>query len=137
MTDHSPEARGRSAVHCTRDAVAVLAATACAALTWLLVAELPGVYQAVHTNAGIRPVGIAEVIVAALVSASIGFAGLRAVERHASDAIQTWSFVASLAALASMLSPVEAITRKAALALVSLHSVVAAVVVATALHTRA
>src|SRR6478735_691454 len=110
------------------------AAAICAVVTWFFVAVLPGVELVVRTSAGLRSVNGVAVAMTAAVAALAGMVALRVLARITHRALGVWTALVLLVAIASLLGPLAAVTTSAALALVTLHSVVAAVVLAAG-HT--
>lgn len=125
---------------CTRrvplrvDVATAAAAAVCAVVTWFFVAVLPGVELVVRTGAGPRSIGGVAVALTAAVAAYGGMSALRVLARITQRALGVWTALVLLVAAVSLLGPLTAVTTAAAVALVTLHSVVAAVVLAAG-HT--
>ena len=103
-------------------------AATCAVFTWLFVAVLPGVDLVVRTGAGVQTVGGVAVAVTAAAAAFMGMVVLRVLERFTHRALGVWTALVLLVALVSLLGPLGAVTASATWALITLHSVVTAVV---------
>lgn len=112
------------------------AAGVCATIAWLFVAVLPGVALVVSTGTGTRTVSGVAVAVTSAVAALVGMLGLRVLERLTRRALGVWTALVVLVALLSLLGPLGAVTTVAAWALVSLHGVVTAVVLAAGHRSR-
>jgi hypothetical protein len=125
---------------CTRrvplrvDVATAAAAAACAVVTWFFVAVLPGVELVVRTGAGPRSIGGFAVALTAAVAAYAGMLALRVLVRSTERGLALWTALVLVVATVSLLGPLAAVTTSAALALATLHSVVAAVVLAAG-HT--
>lgn len=112
------------------------AAAVCATTAWLFVAVLPGVALVVRTGAGTQTVGGVAVALSAAVAAFVGMVGLRVLERWTHRALGLWTLLVLLVALVSLVGPLGAVTASAGWALVSLHAVVTAVVLAAGHRSR-
>lgn len=128
MTDVSTTVR-RPARTWTNDLVTVAAAVICALLTWTLATRLGGVVLEVRDASGSRPVDAFAVVAVATLAGLLGVVSLRVLERLTSRALPIWLSIAILAALISLLGPLAATTAAAAGTLLTLHGVVAAVVI--------
>ena len=102
------------------------AAAVCATIAWLFVAVLPGVALVVRTGAGTQTVGGVAVALSAAVAAFAGMVALRGFERWSRRPVQVWTALVVLGA----------VTTSATWALVSLHAVVTAVVLAAGHRSR-
>ncbi|WP_157577740.1 DUF6069 family protein [Phycicoccus jejuensis] len=118
------------------DLASVVAAAVCALVTWFFVVKLPGVDLTVEVGGDRQVVSVGDIVFAALVSAAAGFGLLRFLERLMDRPLRLWSVIAVLVAVASMLGAGSALTTSSAVALMSLHSVVAAVVIVAAWRSR-
>lgn len=133
---HTKPTDRRPAPSWTTDLTIALAAVICALVAWFFVVRLPGVDLLVHTGGALRRVGAVDVALAAGVSAVLGLGLLRVLERLTARALAVWTAIALVVALFSMLGTTAATTREGTFALVSLHAVVAAVVLAAGLRSR-
>jgi hypothetical protein len=97
---------------------------------------LPGVALVVRTGAGTQAVGGVAVAFSAAVAGLLGMLALRVLERFTHRALGLWTVLVLLVALASLVGPLGAVTTAATLALVSLHAVVTAVVIAAGHRSR-
>jgi hypothetical protein len=118
------------------DLAAILAAAVCALVTWFFVVKLPGVDLTVETGGELHQVEVGDILCATLVSAAAGFLLLRVIERRMDKPLRLWSIIAVVVAVVSMAATRSALTGTATLALITLHSVVAAVVIAAAWRSR-
>ncbi|GGR50672.1 peptidoglycan/LPS O-acetylase OafA/YrhL [Nocardioides luteus] len=111
--------------------VGVAAASAMAATAvWLLWDAVGGVEMAVRSGTGSQQIGIGSVIVSSLVIAMLGGALLRWWQSRSERATRRWTLLAVGIAVVSLITPTSALSLAAGLALVSLHLVVAVVVIA-------
>ena len=117
------------------DGWGVVAAVVSALVAWGS-ARLAGVELAVERGEDVQVIGGVAVAVVAGVSALVGLAVLRLLERRTSKALPVWIGLAVAVTLVSLLGPPGATTPSGTGALLSLHGVVAAVVVAAALASR-
>ncbi|GMA19615.1 DUF6069 family protein [Arsenicicoccus piscis] len=129
-TQLTPSARRRG-IRLIPCLVAVLATVVCAVITWTFCVALVGVDLTVGTGNQTRIIGVVDVVVAALVAALAGFVAVALLQRVTGQARRSWTIVAVVAALASLLGPTSATTTSAMWALISLHCVVAAVIIAS------
>ena len=114
-----------------------VATVVCAVIAWFFVAHATHVDLSVETGGQVRHIGLGDVLAASLVSAVAGFATLRGLERVTDNAVRIWSVLATAVALLSLLGTAEAPDRTTTLALISLHAVVASVIISSALRSRA
>lgn len=128
--------RHRSDVRWSTDLASVLAAGICALITWLVVAKAGGVDLRVDIGGQMHQVDAVDVVLTAIGSALAGFAFLRTLERLTTRAITIWTAVAVVVALCSLLGPLGAGTPTVTLALISLHAVVATVIIVAARRSR-
>jgi hypothetical protein len=112
------------------------AAAICAVVTWFFVAELPGVDLVVRSGSGLQTVGGMAVAIVAAIAAFLGMVALRVLARFTLRALGVWTGLVLLVALVSLLGPLGAVTTSAAWALVTLHSVVTAVVLCAGYRSR-
>lgn len=112
------------------------AAALCALIAWLFVAVLPGVDLTVRTGSGTQTVGGVAVAVSAAAAAFVGMGALRVLERFTHRALTVWTVLVLVVAQVSVVGPLGAVTFAATMALVSLHAVVTAVVLAAGHRTR-
>lgn len=111
-------------------AVVGVACTALAAtIAWAFVGPIAGVDLAVHDAGGAREVGVVSVIVSTVLIALAGGALLRWWQRRSASGTRRWTWFALGVAVLSLLGPTSADTLQSGMALVSLHAVVAAVVI--------
>jgi Family of unknown function (DUF6069) len=118
------------------DAATAGAATVCALVAWLFVAVLPGVDLVVRAGAGTVTVGGPAIALTAAAAALVGMAVLRLLERLTARAVGLWSCLVVGAALLSVVGPLGAETVAATGALLTLHAVVTAVVLAAGRRSR-
>ncbi len=134
--DHLDHAPVRRRVPRRVDAATAGAAAGCAVIAWLFVAVLPGVDLVVRTGDGAQTVGGVAVAVASAVAALVGMVALRVLERLTARSLGLWTLLVVLVALLSLAGPLGAETAAAGWALVSLHAVVTAVVLAAGHRSR-
>jgi hypothetical protein len=113
----------------------VVAAVVSALVAWGS-ARLSDVELAVERGGDVQEIGGLAVAVVAGVSALLGAATLRLLERRTSRALPVWTTVAVLVTLVSLLGPLGATTAAGTGALLTLHGVVAAVVIVSAHASR-
>ncbi len=118
------------------DLAGTAATVTCAVIAWFFVSHAAHVDLSVDTGGEVRSIGLGDVVAASLISAVAGFASLRVLERATGNAVRIWSVLATVVALVSLLGTTGATDRTATLALVSLHAVVASVIMSSALHSR-
>ncbi|WP_328532191.1 DUF6069 family protein [Nocardioides sp. NBC_00368] len=107
-------------------AVAAVAAT----VVWLLWTAAGGVDLEVKSGSGAQQIGIGSVILSSLLIGLAGGALLRWWEGRSERGTRRWTMLAVAIALVSLITPTSALTVAAGLGLVSLHVVVAVVVIA-------
>ena len=105
------------------DRVLALVTTASAGLAYLAW-RLGGVHLTVRSGAGTFEVGAVSVLVTTAVVSIAGLGLLRFLEGRDARALRTWTLVACLVLLVSLLGPLGATTLSSGLALLSLHLVV-------------
>lgn len=119
--------------------VGVIAAASalCATLTWTVIGPpLGGVDMTVHDQVGTRDVGVLAVIVSSLLVAFVGGALLRWWQPRTPTGTRRWTIAALTVAVLSMVGPTSADTLQDGMALVSLHAVVAAIVIVGLTRSR-
>lgn len=113
------------------------ASALCATLTWTVLGPpLGGVDMTVHDQVGTRDVGVLAVIVSSLLMAFAGGALLRWWQGRTPTGTRRWTITALTVAVLSMAGPTSADTLQDGMALVSLHAVVAAVVIVGLTRSR-
>ncbi len=117
------------------DVGGALAAIVCALVTWGS-ARLADVDLLVERGGEVQEVGAEAVALVAGISALVGLAVLRLLERRTPRGLQLWTGLALGVALASLLGPLSATTAAGTGALLSLHGVVAAVIITSAHASR-
>jgi hypothetical protein len=118
------------------DVAGVGAAVVCAMVTWLCTAHLADLELTVQRGSTVQHIGGTAVAIAAGVSATVGMVVLRLLERLTARGLQIWTALAVVATVVSLLGPLSATSTTATGALASLHTVVAAVVIASAHASR-
>lgn len=113
-----------------------VAAAVAAGVDWITVTQLAGVDLAVGSGSGARQVGLVSVIVCALIVTLAASGLLRFLETRTAHARPIWTAVALVVGLLSLAGPLGASSLQAGLALVSLHAVVASVVLVGLLRGR-
>ena len=137
MTTPPAQLAQRSQTPWGADVTGTVATVTCAVIAWYFVAHAAHVDLSVETGGQVRDIGLGDVIAASLVSAGAGFGSLRGFERITGNAVRIWSALATVIALVSLLGTTGATNRTATLALISLHTVVASVLISSALRSRA
>jgi hypothetical protein len=117
------------------DVGGALAAVICALVTWGS-ARLADVELLVERGGVIQEVGAGAVASVAGASALVGLATLRLLERWTPRELRVWTGLAVTVTVVSLLGPLSATTSAGTGALLSLHGVVAAVVIASAHASR-
>jgi hypothetical protein len=135
-TSTAPQLARRPTARWGSDLAGTAGAVVCATITWLFVAHAAHVDLSVDTGGHVRDVGLADVVVAALVSAVAAFATLRALDRITGNALRVWSVAATAVAALSLFGTAAATNRPATLALISLHAVVASVIISSGVRSR-
>jgi hypothetical protein len=107
----------------------------CALVTWAS-ARLADVELMVERGSEVQEVGAGAVAVVAGASALAGLAVLRLLERWTHRGLRLWTGIALVVTLVSLVGPLAATTTAGTGALLSLHGVVAAVVIAAAHASR-
>lgn len=135
-TRTAPARDVRRRVPWSTDLAVVAAAVVTALVDWLFVARLADVDLAVRQGDTVRHVGGAAVAVTAGLAALAAVGLVRVLERRSATALRTWTVVAVVVFAVSLLGPLGAETRAAGGALLSLHAVVATVVIGAVLRSR-
>lgn len=128
--------RTRQRVPVGTDLVIAGAAVLCALIVWSLTAWLGGITVVVNTGSGTQSIGGVAVAVTAAVAALVGLVVLRLLERVTGKALTIWTVVAVAVALLSLFGPLAATSVAATGVLLTLHGVVAAVVIVGAVRSR-
>lgn len=135
LTHARPERAVAPASTTRREAAVVVIAGVSAALVWLA-AKVAGVDLVVHSGSGSRPIGLASVIVTAIVVAGVAAGLLHVLERRTSRGLRVWTIVAMAVWVVSFAGPLSAMRLEGGLVLATLHLVVGAVVVGGLRSTR-
>ena len=114
-----------------------VAAAVAAAVDWVAATQVAGVDLAVGSGADTQHIGVASVIVCAVVVTLAASGLLRFLESRTAHARAIWTAVALLVGLFSLAGPLGATSLQAGLSLVSLHAVVGSVVLVGLLRSRA
>jgi hypothetical protein len=117
------------------DLVTAGAAVICAMVTWGST-KVADVELAVERGGEVQQISGGAVALTAAAAALVGLAALRALERLTHRALVVWTVLAVVATAVSFVGPVGATSAAARGALISLHAVVAAVVIASAYASR-
>lgn len=118
--------KGEDMTHRTRRIVTVAAAPVAALAAWALV-RVAGIELEVSVGDG--SVGPADVVLAALVGALVGWVVVRLLERHSSSPREHWSYLSSTALALSVIGPSWLADGLSAGALIAMHFLVASVVI--------
>ena len=109
--------------------VVALAAAVCATLTWAVAGPLADGPPQVHQGDDVREIGVVSVIVSSLLVAGAAGALLRWWQARSERATRHWTVLALVIAVLSLITPTSAVSLSDGMALVSLHALVAAVVI--------
>ena len=109
-----------------RRLLTVVAAPAVALVAWAAITQAAGIKLAVSTGG---TVGAGSVVLVALLAGLGAWVVVRAIDRRAANPRLVWGFVGSAVLAVSMAGPSWTADGAAAVALMSLHFVVAAVVI--------
>lgn len=118
------------------DLAIVAAAVVTALVDWVFVVRLADIDLAVQQGDTVRHVGGAAVALTAGATALAGVALLRFVERRRPQPLRLWTVVVLVVLAVSLLGPLGAQTLAAGGALLSLHAVVATVVLVAGTRSR-
>lgn len=129
MTTMTNETVRRSQVCWGRVVTVAATAASAAAAVWLLWTQVGGVDLEVRSGAGTQQIGLGSVIVSSMVIAMVGGALLRWWQGRSERGTRRWTMLAVGIAVLSLITPTSALTVGAGLGLVSLHVVVAVVVI--------
>ncbi|GGU45898.1 DUF6069 family protein [Nocardioides albus] len=129
MTTVTNETARRSQVRWGRVVTVAAIAAGTATVVWLLWTQVGGVDLEVKSGASTQQITIGSVIVSSLVIAMIGGVLLRWWQGRSERATRRWTMLAVGIAVLSLITPTSALTVAAGLGLVSLHVVVAVVVI--------
>lgn len=129
MTTMTKETAQRSQVSWGRIVTVAAIAAAAAAVVWLLWTQVGGVDLEAKSGASTQQIGIGSVIVSSLVVATVGGALLWWWQRRSERGTRWWTMLAVGIAVISLITPTSALTVAAGLGLLSLHVVVAIVVI--------
>ncbi|MFD1827035.1 MULTISPECIES: DUF6069 family protein [Mumia] len=136
-TVSTPRTRPTAArVPWTVDLVIVAAATVCAMIAWTFASKVAGVELTVEAGDGVQEVGVAAVAASAAAGALLGLLILRLLERLTARALPIWTALVIVGTLLSAVGPTAARSPAATGALLSLHAVVAVVVLVAAHRSR-
>ncbi|MFE6645754.1 DUF6069 family protein [Nocardioides sp. NPDC057772] len=131
MTTVTNEIQQRTRVGWPRIAGTAAAAAVTATVVWLLWTAVGGVDLEVKSGgAGAQQIGIGSVVISSLLIALAGGALLRWWQGRSERGTRRWTILAVGIAVLSLITPTSALTVAAGLGLVSLHVVVAVVVIA-------
>ncbi len=111
------------------DAVVGVAAGVAAVGLWSFWTQVAEVELVARQGQGTATVGLASVVVTAVMASGLGIGLLRLLEARTANALRTWTIAASVVFAVSLLGPLGATTVAAGLALLSLHLAMAAVLV--------
>ncbi|NGN93143.1 hypothetical protein G5C66_10395 [Nocardioides sp. KC13] len=135
MTTMANEVQQRTRVGWPRIVGTASAAAVAATVVWLLWSAAGGVDLEVKSGEGAQRIGIGAVIISSLVIGLAGGALLRWWQGRSERGTRRWTVLAVGIAVVSLITPTSALTVAAGLGLVSLHGVVAVVVI-TGLRRR-
>jgi Family of unknown function (DUF6069) len=112
-----------------RDLLVGAAAAVAALAAWSFWTQVAGVDLVVHRGDSTQQVGAAAVAVTVLVMSGLGIGLLRFLVARTANGLRTWTTVAAVVGVVSLLGPLGATTLVAGIALVTLHAITASVLV--------
>jgi hypothetical protein len=114
-----------------RGVAAIAAATAAALATWVVAVPIAGVELEVRRDGDTRAVGAAEVILTTVLAGLVAWGARALLERWTARPRRIWLSLAALVLLLTLAGPIgSAVTTGATLALIALHLVVGAILIA-------
>jgi hypothetical protein len=129
MTNTTIEERAAVGTPWTADLTVVGVAAAAAGAAWATWTQVLGVTLEAPVGGQVHPVGLASVLVSALVASAAGLGLLRLLEARTTHGLRLWTVAAAGVCLLSIGGPASAPTVDAMTGLASLHLVVALVLV--------
>ena len=111
------------------DLVVMVTAAVAALGAWSFWTQVAGVDLVVHRGDTTQPVGAAAVAVTVLVMSGLGVGLLRLLEARTDQGLRTWTILAMVVGVASLLGPLGATTVVGGIALATLHAITAGVLV--------
>lgn len=131
-----PQATTGSRVSWSTELVGAAAAVACALVLWATLVPLGGLELAADMGGSVKRIGALDVGLTAFGAGLVGLLALRVLERFTPKALTIWTVTAIVVLVLSCGGALMAISTAAMWALVSLHTLVAAVIVAVGRRTR-
>ncbi|HEY1486070.1 MAG TPA: DUF6069 family protein [Micromonosporaceae bacterium] len=130
---HEAQHQGQHQCHprraLTRRAATVAGAAASAAIAWTFLTQVAGVDLAVTSGHTTRHIGLAAVVVTALIVGSVASGLLAWLERHSRHPYRNWRVTALVVFVLSLLGPLGGSTGSAIGALAALHTIVATILI--------
>ena len=127
----------RSRVPWIRDLATVGASGLGALVVWLVITGLGRITPVVPIGNEPRPVTLAAVLGSAVIGSLIGIIVLRLLERLTTKALLTWTVMAAVFSVFSLIAPLGATTGAGIGTLIALHLVVAAITIVGSRQARA
>ena len=131
-----PQATTGSRVSWSTELVGAAAAVACALVLWATLVPLGGLELAADMGGSVKQIGVLDIALTAFGAGRLGLLALRVLERFTGRAVTIWTVTALVVLVLSYGGALMAVSTAAMWALIGLHSVVAAVIIAVGVRTR-
>ena len=131
-----PQATTGSRVSWSTELVGAAAAVACALVLWATLVPLGGLELAADMGGSVKQIGVLDIALTAFGAGLVGLLALRVLERFTGRAVTIWTVTALVVLVLSYGGALMAVSTAAMWALIGLHSVVAAVIIAGQLSIR-
>ena len=131
-----PQATTGSRVSWSTELVGAAAAVACALVLWATLVPLGGLELAADMGGSVKQIGVLDIALTAFGAGLVGLLALRVLERFTGRAVNIWTVTALVVLVLSYGGALMAVSTAAMWALIGLHSVVAAVIIAVGVRTR-
>ncbi|MBP8918827.1 MAG: hypothetical protein KBG85_03900 [Micropruina sp.] len=131
-----PQATTGSRVSWSTELVGAAAAVACALVLWATLVPLGGLELAADMGGSVKQIGVLDIALTAFGAGLVGLLALRVLERFTGRAVTIWTVTALVVLVLSYGGALMAVSTAAMWALIGLHSVVAAVIIAVGVRTR-
>lgn len=131
-----PQATTGSRVSWSTELVGAAAAVACVLVLWATLVPLGGLELAADMGGSVKQIGVLDIALTAFGAGLVGLLALRVLERFTGRAVTIWTVTALVVLVLSYGGALMAVSTAAMWALIGLHSVVAAVIIAVGVRTR-
>ena len=131
-----PQATTGSRVSWSTELVGAAAAVACALVLWATLVPLGGLELAADMGGSVKQIGVLDIALTAFGAGLVGLLALRVLERFTGRAVTIWTVTALVVLVLSYGGALMAVSTAAMWALIGLHSVVGAVIIAVGVRTR-